>query len=60
MSRACKNSARDFFLKKKRHTFAETKKNSNFAPLLNEEASARLAQLVEQLTLNQWVQGSNP
>ena len=24
------------------------------------KAVARLAQLVEQLTLNQWVQGSNP
>ncbi len=25
-----------------------------------EEDSARIAQLVEQLTLNQWVQGSSP
>ena len=26
----------------------------------NEKGNALLAQLVEQLTLNQWVQGSNP
>ena len=33
------------------------KKSSTFAPEIND---ASLAQLVEQLTLNQWVQGSNP
>ena len=33
-----------------------TRKQANSLPLAN----ALLAQLVEQLTLNQWVQGSNP
>ncbi len=32
----------------------------NFAPVIAEKKNDSLAQLVEQLTLNQWVQGSNP
>ena len=35
------------------------KKNSTFAPAFEKE-HVFLAQLVEQLTLNQWVQGSSP
>ena len=36
-----------------------SKKSSTFAPALEKE-HVFLAQLVEQLTLNQWVQGSSP
>ena len=35
------------------------KKSSTFAPAFEKEL-VFLAQLVEQLTLNQWVQGSSP
>ena len=38
---------------------AMSNKGYTFAPA-NEKEVALLAQLVEQLTLNQWVQGSNP
>ena len=37
-----------------------TNKKRTFAPSKNTNTFAFLAQLVEQLTLNQWVQGSNP
>ena len=43
--------------KKISQKFAESKKSSTFASQLR---NALLAQLVEQLTLNQWVQGSSP
>ena len=43
--------------KKVGQKFAESKKSSTFASQLR---NALLAQLVEQLTLNQWVQGSSP
>ena len=36
-----------------------SKKSSTFAPAFEKE-HVFLAQLVEQLTLNQWVQGSSP
>ena len=36
-----------------------SKKSSTFAPAF-EKGHVFLAQLVEQLTLNQWVQGSSP
>ena len=36
-----------------------SKKSSTFAPAFEKEY-VFLAQLVEQLTLNQWVQGSSP
>ena len=36
-----------------------SKKSSTFAPAFEKER-VFLAQLVEQLTLNQWVQGSSP
>ena len=36
-----------------------SKKSSTFAPAFENE-HVFLAQLVEQLTLNQWVQGSSP
>ena len=36
-----------------------SKKSSTFAPAFEKEL-VFLAQLVEQLTLNQWVQGSSP
>ena len=36
-----------------------SKKSSTFAPALKTK-QVFLAQLVEQLTLNQWVQGSSP
>ena len=38
--------------------FVNSNKSHTFAPAI--ENDALLAQLVEQLTLNQWVQGSNP
>ena len=38
---------------------AMSNKDYTFAPA-NEKEVALLAQLVEQLTLNQWVQGSSP
>ena len=38
---------------------AISNKGYTFTPA-NEKEVALLAQLVEQLTLNQWVQGSNP
>ena len=37
--------------------FVNSNKSHTFAPAI--ENDALLAQLVEQLTLNQWVQGSN-
>ena len=48
--------------------FVNSNKSSTFAPAIENDAllaqldlvDALLAQLVEQLTLNQWVQGSNP
>ena len=39
--------------------FVRIKKSTTFA-LAKQKGHALLAQLVEQLTLNQWVQGSNP
>ena len=42
-----------------RKRLAVSCKKYTFA-LANENSDALLAQLVEQLTLNQWVQGSNP
>ena len=39
--------------------FVRIKKSATFA-LAKQKGHALLAQLVEQLTLNQWVQGSNP
>ncbi len=44
-----KNIKKDLANSNKTHTFATAK-----------QKDALLAQLVEQLTLNQWVQGSNP
>ena len=37
-----------------------SKKSSTFAPALEKKVFVSLAQLVEQLTLNQWVEGSSP
>ena len=45
----------DFFSK----NLVSSKKSSTFAPAF-ETKHVFLAQLVEQLTLNQWVQGSSP
>ena len=39
--------------------FVRIKKSATFA-LAKQKGHALLAQLVEQLTLNQWVQGANP
>ena len=52
LKKYCKIKLRKTFLAVscKKYTFA----------LANENSDALLAQLVEQLTLNQWVQGSNP
>ena len=44
---------------KKLTTFALANSERHFRKA-NSECNAPLAQLVEQLTLNQWVQGSNP
>ena len=47
------------FFQKKRHNIWSYQKKT--VPLhRNSEMHALLAQLVEQLTLNQWVQGSSP
>ena len=42
-----------------RKYLVKSKKSSTFAPAFDKE-HVFLAQLVEQLTLNQWVQGSSP
>ena len=44
--------------KKRQECLANWAKKPNFA--LAKQKNASLAQLVEQLTLNQWVQGSSP
>ena len=55
-----------FFEKKSRKSLVVPKKWSTFATAnqkstdFETQTGALLAQLVEQLTLNQWVQGSNP
>ncbi len=49
-----------FYLKKVPFKFCSTDKKEYLCIALQESTVARLAQLVEQLTLNQWVQGSNP
>ena len=38
----------------------DLKKQKHYAIIINAKSDAPLAQLVEQLTLNQWVPGSNP
>ena len=49
----------NFFERKFESFFANIKKWCTFAPVFK-KTDALLAQLVEQLTLNQWVQGSSP
>ena len=51
---------RKTFFKKTSILFGQTHRNSYFCTRKTEIRYALLAQLVEQLTLNQWVQGSNP
>ena len=48
-----------FFCKKTPKYLHISKKSSTFAPAFRKE-HVSLAQLVEQLTLNQWVEGSSP
>ena len=55
---ACFSTNRNRAQKKKPRDFAACRKGANFATA--NKAGAPLAQLVEQLTLNQWVQGSSP
>ena len=47
-----------YFLKKITKYFVNSKKSSTFAPAFEKE-HVSLAQLVEQLTLNQWVESSS-
>ncbi len=49
---------KNILLKKNSKNSCLLKKNRTFA--VSKETNASLAQLVEQLTLNQWVQGSSP
>ena len=51
-----------FFLKNISKTLASSKISCTFAPAFEKRAVyvVFLAQLVEQLTLNQWVEGSSP
>ncbi len=55
-----KTVAKPLFCKKEAVLFGSMEENPYLCTAIQKNSVALLAQLVEQLTLNQWVQGSSP